>query len=167
MESISGNVAWRFFKWLPSFILRRIFSPVWFKNNIYMDVHPRHKSVEIWQPDNPRVNIILDIRNNTHFNVEVDRILLGFTYGTELANPQHFKREHLKPGEGRTLYFKGNIDHARFKSLDFQYQNNSSHCRIEVLAECNTRLHKFCVERNLEGIKPEIANAHLLEAASK
>jgi len=167
MESILGNVAWRFFKWLPPFILRRIFSPVWLKNNIYIDIHPRHKSVEIWQPDNPRVNINIDIKNNTHFNVEIDRILLSFTYGTELANPQYFKRENLKPGEGRTLYLKGNIDHARLQSLDFQYQNNSSQCRVEILAECNTRLHKFCVEKSLEGIKPEIANAHLLEVASK
>lgn len=167
MESILGSVGWRFLKWLPPFILRRIFSPEWMKKNMYMDIRPRYKSVEIWQPDNPRVNIYLDIRNNTHFNVEFDRILLGFTYGTEIAHLQHFKRECLNPGESRTLYFKGNIDHNRLQSLAYQYQHNSSHCMIEVLAECNTRLHNFCIEKNLEGIKPEIANAHLLEKVNK
>lgn len=163
MESILGSVAWRFFKWLPSFILRRIFSPEWIMNNIYIDIRPRHNAVKICQPDNPRVTIYLDVKNNTHFNIEVDRILLGFTYGTEIANPQHFKREYLKPGESRTLFLTGNIDHTRFQGLAFQHKHNSSHCSLEVLAECNTRLHKLCVQRNLEGIKPEIVNAHLLK----
>ncbi|TMO46160.1 hypothetical protein CWC24_10650 [Pseudoalteromonas ruthenica] len=167
MESILGSVIWRFFKWLPPFILRRIFSAEWMMKNIYIDIRPRHTSVEICQPDNPRVSIYLDIRNNTHFNVEIDRILLSFTYGTELANPQHFKREYLKPGESRTIYFTGNIDHSRFQGLAFQYQNNFRHCNLGILAECNTRLHKLCIERTLEGIKPEILNAHLLEAANK
>lgn len=167
METILGSVIWRFFKWLPPFILKRIFSPEWMMKNIYIDIRPRHTSVQIYQPDNPRVNIYLDIRNNTHFNIEIDRLLLKFTYGTEIANPQHFKREYLKPGESRTLYLTDNIDYTRFQGLAFQHQHNSSHCRLEVLAECNTRLHKFCIQRALEGIKPEISNAHLLDAANK
>lgn len=158
---------WRFLRWLPPFILRRIFLPEWMDKNIYIDIRPRHTSVEICQPENPRVNIYLNIRNNTHFNLEFDRILLRFTYGAEMANPQHFKREYLTPGESRTLYFTGNIDYARFQSLAFQHQHNSDHCSIEVLAECNTRLHRFCVERILEGIKPDIANSHLLETPSR
>lgn len=167
MESILSSVFWRFFKWLPPFILRKVFSPEWMKKSIYIDIRPRNTSVEIWQPDNPRVKIYLDIRNNTHFNIEIDRILLDFTYGVEMANPQHFKREYLKPGESRTLYFTGNIDHNRFQNLAFHYQHNSSHCKIDILAECNTRLHNFCIERSLEGIRPEIANTHLFDASNK
>lgn len=148
-------------------MLRSIFSAEWMMKNIYIDVRPRHTSVEIYQPDNPRVSIYLDIRNNTHFNIEIDRILLSFTYGVEMANPQHFKREYLKPGESRTIYFTGNIDYSRFQGLAFQHQNNSRHCSLGILAECNTRLHKLCIERTLEGIKPEVVNAHFLEAANK
>ena len=165
MESILGSVIWRFFKWLPAFILKRIFSSEWMKKNIYIDIRPRHTSVEIWHPDNPRVNIYLDVRNNTHFNIEIDRMLIKFIYGTEMATPNHFKREHLKPGEERSIYVTGNIGYHQYKSLPFQYENNSNHCRLEILAEINTRLHNFSVARSLEGIKPEIHNPQILEAA--
>lgn len=163
MESILGSVVWRLFNWLPAILLRRIFSVEWMAKNIYIDIRPRHTSVEIWQPDHPQVRIYLDIRNNTHFDVEIDRVLLDFTYGTEIANPKHFKREYLKPGESRQLFLTGNISHARFQSLAFQHKNNSRHCRLGILAECNTRLHRFCLERTLEGIKPDVANAHLFD----
>ena len=153
-------------KWLPAFILRRLFSPEWMQQNIYIDIRPRHTSVEILQPDNPKVNIYLEVRNGSHFEIEIDRILLKFIYGIEMANPEHFKREHLKPGESRDIYFTGNIDYNQFLSLPFQHQKNSLHCRLEVLAECNSRIHNFCVERLLEGIKPEVMNSHLLEEAS-
>jgi len=84
-----------------------------------------------------------------------------------MATLSHFKRERLKPGEGRSIYITGNIDYNQYQSLPFQHEHNSSHVRLEILAECNSRLHNFCIEKSLEGIKPEIANAHLLKAASK
>ncbi|MFT5520142.1 MAG: hypothetical protein ACI9IA_000730 [Enterobacterales bacterium] len=167
MESILGSTIWRLLIWLPSFILKRIFSPEWMKENIYIDIRSRNAPVEICQPDNPRVNIFLEIKNNTHFNIEIDRILLTFIYGSEMAKPQYFKREYLKPREVRTIYSTGNIGHSSFQRLAFEHQNNSSHCRLEILAEINTRLHKFCIEKRLEGINPEIQNTHLLEEANK
>lgn len=167
MESILGSVIWRFFTWLPPFILKRIFSAEWFMKNIYIDILPRNTSVEIYQPSNPRVTIYLDIRNNTHFNIEIDRILLSFIYGEEMANPQHFKREYLKPGETCTIYFTGNIDYTRFQGLAFHHQNNAHHCSLGVMAECNTSLYKFCVERKLDGIRPNIVNVQTLEAPIK
>jgi hypothetical protein len=167
MESILGSVIWRFFKWLPPFVLRRVFSPEWMKKNIYIDIRPRHTSVEIWHPDNPHVNIYLDIRNNTHFTVEVDRILLKLFFGSELANMAKFEREYLKPGEEKTIYFTGNIGYYQYQGLAFNYEHNSSNCRLEVMSEINTKLHKFRIERVLEGIKPEIHNKHLLKTANK
>ena len=167
MESILGSVIWRFFRWLPAFILKRIFFVEWMQKNIYIDIRPRHKSVEIRQPDDPGVTIYLDVRNTTHFNVEIDRVLLDFIYGGDIAHPQHFKREWLKPGESKTIFIRGSIDHTRMKNLAFHHQNNSDHCSLGVLAECNSKLHRFSIEKTLEGIKPEIMNVHLLEKANK
>lgn len=166
MDSLLGSVIWRFFKWLPNFILRRIFSADWMIKNIYIDIRPRHKSVEIIQPDNPRVTIYLEVRNSTHFNVEIDRILLDFVYGGEISNPQHLKRERLKPGETKAIFIKGNIPYAQMKNLAFHHKNNSNYCSLGIIAECNSSLHRFCIEKNLDGIKPEILNSHLLENQS-
>lgn len=167
MESILRSVIWRFLRWLPSFVLRKIFSSRWLEKNIYIDIRPRHRSVELLHPDNPRVNVYLDVRNNTHFNIEIDRLITKFIYGIEMATLSHFKRERLKPGEERSIYITGNINYNQYKSLPFQHEHNSSHVRLEILAECNSRLHNFCIEKTLEGIKPEIANEHLLKTASK
>lgn len=167
MESILRSAIWRFFTWLPSFVLGKIFSSGWLEENIYIDIRPRHSSVKLMISDNPTVNIYLDVRNNTHFNIEIDRLITKFIYGIEMATLSHFRRERLKPGEERSIYITGNIGHNQYQSLPFQHEHNSSIVRLEILAECNSRLHNFCIEKTLEGIKPEIANEHLLKAASK
>lgn len=162
MESILNSFAWKAFKWLPSFLLRRIFSEVWFKNNIYIDIKPRNSSVEIHQPENPKVTIQMEIRNQTHFPIELDRLLVTFSYGIEVAKPNHFKRELIKAGETKSIYLSGNIDANQFNSLAFQHKNNARHCNIEVWGEFNSKIRCFSVERKLDGIKPEIANVHML-----
>ena len=93
------------------------------------------------------------MKNNSHFNIEVDRLVLKFIYGIEMAKPSHFKRERLNPGETRTIHITGNIEHSQYQSLAYQHHNNYSHCRLEVLAECNSRLHNITIEKTLEGIE--------------
>jgi len=165
MESILRSVIWRFLRWLPSFILRRIFSSKWLEKNIYIDIRPRHSSVELYLSNNPIVRVYLEVRNNTHFNIEIDRLIAKFIYGIEMATLNHFKRERLKPGEERSIYITGNIDYNQYKSLPFQHEHNSSNVKLEILTECNSRLHNFRIEKTLEGIKPEIVNEYLLKAA--
>ena len=111
MESILRSVIWRFLRWLPSFVLRKIFSSGWLEKNIYIDIRPRHSSVELYLSNNPMVRVYLEVRNNTHFNIEIDRLIAKFIYGIEMATLNHFKRERLKPGEERSLYITGNIDY--------------------------------------------------------
>jgi len=154
-------------RWLPSFILRRLFSKEWLAKHIYIDIRPRHTSVEIVQPDSPFVRIYLDVKNNTHFQIVIDRLVVKFIYGTEMATLYHFKREAYAPGEERWLYLQANIEHNQFKLLPFQYQHNSRNCRLEILAEINSRFHNFSIERTLEGIRPEIMNSHLLTTVNK
>ncbi|MGZ4971865.1 MAG: hypothetical protein ACXWDN_03825 [Limisphaerales bacterium] len=167
MESILSSIVWRFLRWLPPIILRKFFSKEWLAKHIYIDIRPRHTSVEIIQPDSPSVRIYLDIKNNTHFQIVIDRLVVKFIYGTEMATLYHFKREAYKPGEDRWLYLQGNIEHNQFKLLPFQYQHNSRDCRLQLLVEVNSKFHNFSIEKSLEGIKPEIMNSHLLTAANK
>jgi hypothetical protein len=163
MEPVLSSFIWKAFNWLPGFILRLIFNESWLKKNIYIDIKPRGSSVEIIQPDNPRVRIYFEIRNNTHFNIVLDRLIIKFIYGIEMASPTHFKRELIKPGKQLNLIIYGDIETSRFKSLAFHYQNNSSHCEIELHAEFNSKIMNFSIERRLDDIKPDIMNAHLLE----
>lgn len=167
MEAFLSSIIWRFFWWLPAFILRKLFSKEWLAKNIYIDIRPRHTSVEIIQPDSPSVRVYLDVKNNTHFQIVIDRLIVKFIYGTEMATLYHLKRETYKPAEDRWLCLHANIEHNQFKLLPFQYQHNSSNCRLELLAEINSRFHSFSIERTLEGIKPEIMNEHSLTAANK
>ena len=165
METILNSVIWRALKVLPASILRLLFKKKWMQEHIYIDIRPRHSSVEIYYPDNPKVRLYLEVRNNTHFKVVLDRLCLNFIYGIELAKLFHFKREVLNPGKGTLIVVDGNIDHNQAKKLPEYFQEDASHCYIEVLAECNSRLYNFSIEKNLDGIKPNILNKHLLEKA--
>lgn len=130
--------------------------------NVYVDVASRNSPVEIWQPHDPRVNIRLEIRNGTHFNIEIDRIIMKFFYGAEMANPLHLKKERLKPGEERYISLTGPISHARLQTLKFNHENNSHHCSVHIIAECKSRFREFRIEKDLDGISPKVANVNLL-----
>lgn len=166
MESVLSSVAWRFLSWLPGLLLRRFFSKDWLASHIAIDIRPRHNPVEISQPDSPCVRIYLQVRNNTHFEVVIDRLVLKFVYGGELANVIHLKREIFKPNEDREVFLKGQIDESRIKSLSFHHNNNPDHCGLEILAECDSKISKFTIEKYLEGIKPKVQNEHLLTSAN-
>jgi len=146
--------------------LRRFFSKSWLASHIAIDIRPRHNPVEISQPDSPSVRIYLQVRNNTHFEVVVDRLVLNFVYGGELANAFHLKRETFKPNEEREVFINAQIDETRIKSLSFHHNHNPDHCSLEILAECDSKIHKFTIERILEGIKPKVKNGHLLTSAN-
>lgn len=159
---ILGSSLWRLLRWLPGFVLKIIFKKHWMAENIYIDIKPRGESVRISQPDQPSVTMYLVIRNSSHFSVTIDRLLLDFYYGCKMSSPNHFERIRLKPGEEKDLFVTGDIGHDQIQSLPFQYHHNSSNCRLELFAECESKLHNFSIRRTLESIKPEILNEHLL-----
>lgn len=165
MEAIINSTIWRFLGWLPSFILGRIFSPNWLDSKVNIDIRPRHQSVEICQPDDPRVVIWLEVRNGSHFNLLLDRIVCKFIFGAEMCQPLHLERVNIKPGESADVYLTQFISSAQFGKLPFHYKNNK-HARLELFAEFESKFHKFTSKRNLDGIKPEIMNLHLLEEGS-
>lgn len=163
MEAIINSAIWRFLGWLPSFILGWIFSPKWLDSKVNIDIRPRHQSVEICQPENPEVVICLEIRNGSHFNLLLDRIVCKFIFGIEICQPIHLKRINIKPGESADVYLTQNIPSAQFSKLPFHYKNNIDRARLELFAEFESKFHKFTSERNLDGIKPKIMNEHLLQ----
>jgi len=134
--------------------------------NVYVDIASRNAPVEIWQPDDPRVNIRLEIRNGTHFEIEIDRIIMKFFYGAEMANPLHLMKERIKPGEERYICLAGPISYARLRTLKFNHENNSHHCSVHIVAECKSRFREFRIEKDLDGISPKVANVNLLMASN-
>jgi hypothetical protein len=165
MEGMLGNALWEVFRWLPGFVFRRFFTVEWLQENVEIDIRPRHSAVSVCQPCNPSVTVYLVVRNNTHFDIEVDRIALKFFYGSEMADILHLRREELQPRETREIYMTASIEQSRADTLPFQYQHNSSYCRLQVLAECTSKLHNFKIETSLEGIRPEFLNEDMLRVA--
>jgi len=162
MEPFLGSIIWRFFRWLPPVVLRRIFNVAWMRKNIDIDIRPRYSGVDIYLPENPDISVWLVLRNRTHFNVTIDRIILKFYYGVQIADLYYFKREKLKPGEEKEIFIRGNIEYFQFQSFVKQYRNKASDIRLEVLAENESRFHNFNIEKTLDGIRPDITNANLL-----
>lgn len=163
MESILSSFIWKAFNWLPGILLRRLFNEHWLKSKIYMDIKPRGIPVEIIQPDNPRVRIQLEIRNDSHFDIVMDRLMIKFMYGIEMAHLTHFKRELIKSGGTLNLSIQGNIDANQFKSLAYYYKEKSRYCALDILSEFNSKIRNFNIERTLDGITPTIMNAQLLD----
>lgn len=164
-----NNALWEVFRWLPGLLLRRFFSANWLAAHFEIDIRPRNSPVEIvYQPKSENsVRIYLSVRNETHFEVEVDRITLKFFYGAEMTDLTHLRRELLAPREKREIYLTAPIETTRAATLPFQYKHNSSHCELHVLAECNSKLHKFRIETRLEGIRPAITNEDQLRRTSE
>ncbi len=162
MDGLLSSAIWEVLRGLPGFVFRRFFSLEWLQNHIEIDIRPRHSSVSIIHPQDTSVRVWLVVRNQTHFDIEIDRIVLKFFYGIEMADLVHLRRESFQPREVREIYLTAPIEQSRADKLPFQYQNNSSHCNLQVLAECNSKLHKFRIETKLDGIKPDFLNEKLL-----
>lgn len=128
-----------------------------------IDLRPRHRSVHITQPDNPEVQIYLDVRNPTSKKLVLDRIVAKFTYGVELTTINHLRVEEFEPWEKRFIYLTAPIPKEKADTLAFQYQKSSSNCWLHVYAQCSYDNTTFTFERTLDGIKPSFLNEHLLQ----
>ena len=162
-ESFLSSSIWRAMKWLPSIILRRFFSKQWLSDSIEIDVRPRHTDVEVLLPENPEATIYLSVQNNSHFKIELDRLLVDFCYTSFIADASDFRRRLLKPREKLDLILRTQIGFYGVKNLAFGQKHNPQHAQLFIMAELNSRLGNFRVERNLTGLNPRIPNAHLLE----
>ena len=158
MEISSIIEMWKYFKWLPNFILRKRFSKQRLSDLVLIDVQPRHEAVGANLGDIANYSIHFQIINRSPFDVELDRAEIDFLCAGTSVSTQHIKKATFKAGEVRILYVSGEIETPKAIQMAQHYKENRS--SISMHCEFNCSLHNFTkVCKNLEGVNVHFTNA--------
>ena len=157
MEFLSVTEIWKYLKWLPGFILRRLFTKKRLADLVIIDIRPRHQSVTVNLGDVASFNIYFQVINMTPFEIELDRAEIEFNCAGIRLKSQHIKKTTYRPGEIATLYVEGDIDSAKANEIARHHDKNKS--SINLHCEFNCQLHNFQKpQHNLEGVNTEFIN---------
>ena len=158
METLSVIEIWKYMKWLPGFILKRIFSKERLADLILIDVQARHEAVRANLGDISSYSIYFQVINMSPFDVELDRAEIEFLCAGTSVSKQHIKKIAFKSGEVGSLYITGEIESPKANQMARHYKDNRS--SISLHCEFNCALHPFKkVCNNLEGVNVHFVNA--------
>ena len=97
MEYLSIIEIWKYFTWLPKFLMKRLFTKKRLADLVIIDIRPRHESVRVYLSNVSSYNIYFQIINMTPFQIELDRAQVDFScVGTKLVS-QYIKKETYQP----------------------------------------------------------------------
>ncbi|MCS4307662.1 hypothetical protein M2404_002002 [Rheinheimera pacifica] len=158
MEISSVIEVWKYLKWLPGFILRKIFSKERLADLVLIDVQARHEAVRVNLGEIASYSIYLQVINMSPFDVELDRAEIDFLCAGVSVSKQHIKKTAFKSGEVGSLYITGEIESPKAKQMARYYNENQS--SVSFHCEFNCALHNFTkICSNLEGVNVHFANA--------
>ena len=158
MEISSVIEIWKYLKWLPGFILRKIFSKDRLADLVLIDVQARHQAVRANLGDIASYSIYFQVINMSPFDVELDRAEMDFLCAGTSVTKQYIKKTVFKSGEVGSLYVTGEIETPKAKQMARHYKDNKS--SITLHCEFNCSLHNFTkVCNNLEGVNVHFVNA--------
>lgn len=157
MEFLSITEIWKYFKWLPGFILRRLFTKERLADLVIIDVQPRHQSVRTNLGEIASYDIYFQVINMTPFQIELDRAEIEFYCAGTRLKAQHIKKMTYHPGEISNLHIEGDITSEKANQIAKLYDKNSS--SINIHCEFNCKLHDFTKsQHSLEGVNTEFIN---------
>lgn len=157
MEYLSIVEIWKYLRWFPPFILKRVFSKERLSDLVLIDVQPRHESVRVDLGEASSYTIWLQVINMTPFEVELDRAEFDFMCVGTKVTKQYIKKEVFKPGQVNSLHIEGDIPSAKANQIARLLDQNRS--SISLHCEFNCRLHNFSkVRRNLDGVNVHFIN---------
>jgi hypothetical protein len=158
MEISSIIEIWKYFRWLPKFILRKLFSQERLGDLVLIDVQARHEAVYANLGEIASYLICFQIINMSPFDVELDRAEIEFVCAGTAVSKQHIKKVAFKAGQIGTLLVKGEIETPKANQIVRHYKDNRS--SISMHCEFNCSLHNFAkVCSNLEGVNVQFENA--------
>lgn len=159
MESIGISQVWRLLRWLPKFILRRIFTKKRLAELVYLDVRPRHNSVSINVIESGEYHIYFQVINLTPFKIELDRADVNFNCGGVKFNKQFIKITPYNSGQIGEFYVNGKVSGSEADLIALNYPD-SLHSFILLDCYFNCDLHNFQINYvRLEGINAQYSNA--------
>lgn len=161
MEITSLMEVLRWFRWLPSYFLRRIFTKERLSDLMYVDIRPRGDSARVNLSGAPSYDLWLQIINMSPFDVELDRAELDINFCGIRVKNKHLKKSLIKSGEIFELYISDNIDGSRAEVIQKMVpaSNDSSvgiyfvfNCKLHQFVKENVTLNRVNVKYN--GMKP-------------
>ncbi len=157
MEISSISEIWKYLKWLPGFVLRRIFSKARLADLILIDVKARHEAVSADLGDIASYSIYFQVINMSPFEVELNGAEIEFMCAGTIVSKQYIKKTIFKSGEVGSLYIKGEIEGPKAKQIARHYKENRS--SISIHCDFNCSLHNFPkVSNNLDGVNVHFIN---------
>ncbi len=157
LEILSIVEIWKYFRWLPKFILRRVFSKQRLADLVYIDLQARHTSAEVNLGEIAEQRLYFRVINMSPFDVELDRAEIDFNCAGVSIKTKHIKTQRFKAGEIGSLYISEEISSAKANQIARLYESNGS--RIAIHAEFKCALQDFHkVLYNLEGVNVRFVN---------
>jgi len=158
MDYLSIVEIWKYLRWLPKFILRRVFTKDRLSDLVLIDVQPRHESVRADLGEISSYAIWFQIINMTPFDIELDRAEIEFMCAGIKVTRQYIKKERFKAGQVGSLRIEGEIAPPKADQMARLHKENRS--SISLHFEFNSSLHNFTKKRdNLDGVNVHFLNA--------
>jgi len=157
MEILSITEIWKYFRWVPGFVMSRLFTKERLADLVLIDVKPRHESVRVNLGEVASYDLWFQVINMSPFPIELDRAEIIFScIGTRLKT-HYIKKTKYQPGEVSSLYINGDIDSDKADRIAKLYNKNTS--SISLHCEFNCNLHDFTkTQDNLEGVNTIFIN---------
>ncbi|WP_444922372.1 hypothetical protein ACJJID_08700 [Microbulbifer sp. CnH-101-G] len=157
MDTLSITEIWRWLKWLPKYVLRKIFTPKRLSDLVLFDVRARHDSVSVNLCEHPTCDIWFQIVNMTPYEIELEAAEFIFICAGVEIKIQHVKREVYKSGAVASLHVREDLPEGKANSIaKYLRDNNSS---IDVHCDFSCSLHRFSkATHRLEGVSVKCSN---------
>lgn len=166
METLTITQVWRYFRWLPKFLLRILFNKERLSGMVLLDVKPRHQAVSVNVVDPGYFNIYFQLVNMSPFEIELDRADIDFMCAGVRLRTMYIKKTSFKSGEIGTLFIEGEISTAQAERIIKLYDKNRS--SINLHCDFNCGLHNFSKSNhNLDGVSVDFTNAEWLRKQLK
>ena len=157
MDYLSITEIWKYLRWLPKFILRRLFSKQRLADLVLIDVQARHESVRVDLGEVSTYTIWFQIINMTPFEIELDRAEFDFMCTGAKITKQYIKKERFKAGQVASFFIEGEISSPKADQIARLHDQNRS--SISLHCEFNCGLHDFSKTRNnLDGVNVHFIN---------
>ena len=160
MEIISITEIWRWFRWLPKLILKRIFKKERLSDLVYIDIKPRGDSARVQLSEDSSYSIHFQIINMTPFEIELDRAEFHFNFAGTGINNKHLRKYNIKSGQIFDLLVTDSIDGDKANIISKLQKDNES--SVVVYCVFNCLLHSFEKQDiHLNGINVKFAGPRL------
>ena len=142
MELTSLLEIWKWFRWIPTFILKHIFTKKRLSELVYMDVRPRGDSVKVCLGETSSFDIYLQIINMTPFEIEIDRAEFDLNFSGVTIKNKHLKKSVIKAGQIFDLYISDGIEGSKANVID-RMSTSGNESAIDIYCVFNCKLGQF------------------------